>query len=104
MGIVISTNDPETSWNAFRFGNFCLGRGDQVRIFLIGKGVEFEKISTEKFNTVDQAEKVRKGGGKIDACGTCIKAREQKESELCPISSMKELYEIVKESDRLLTF
>ena len=43
-------------------------------------------------------------GGKIYACGTCIKSREQKETNLCPVSSMKDLYEIVKESDKVVTF
>jgi len=104
IGIIISSNDAETCWNALRYANFCLGQKDEVRIFLVGKGVEYEKISTDKFNTIEQAEKFLQRKGKIYACGTCIEAREQKESNLCPINTMKDLYEIVKESDKVVTF
>ena len=104
IGIVISSNDAETCWNALRYANFCLGQKDEVKVFLMGKGVEFQKIRTDKYNTVEQAEKFFKGGGKIYACGTCIKSREQESSEICPVSTMKDMYEIVKESDKVVTF
>jgi len=104
LGVIISSNDAETCWNALRYANFSLNQKDDVKIFLMGKGVEYEKISTEKYNTIEQAEKFMQSGGKIYACGTCIKSREQKETNLCPISSMKDLYEIVKESDKVVTF
>lgn len=104
IGIIISSNDVETCWNALRYANYSLGQKNEVKIFLISKGVEYEKISTEKYNTIEQAEKFLQGGGKILACGMCIKSREQKESNLCPINSMKDLYEIVKESEKVVTF
>ncbi|HBG28797.1 MAG: sulfur reduction protein DsrE [Planctomycetes bacterium GWF2_41_51] len=104
IGIIISTNDNETSWNAFRYANFALGQKDEVKIFLAGKGVEYQSFSTEKFNTVQQAEKFLQAGGKILACGTCIKSRNQQDSEMCPISTMKDMYEIIKESDKVVTF
>jgi peroxiredoxin family protein len=58
MGVIISSNDAETSWNAFRYANFCLAQKDEVKVFLTGKGVEYQKISTDKFDTVEQAEKI----------------------------------------------
>jgi uncharacterized protein involved in oxidation of intracellular sulfur len=70
----------------------------------MGKGVEYQKISTEKFNTIEQAEKLLKSAGKIYACGSCIKSRELEGSVMCPISSMKDMYEIIKESDKVVTF
>ena len=104
IGVIISSNDAETCWNALRYANFSLGQKDDVRVFFMGKGVEYQKISTDKFNTVEQAEKFLKSGGKLYACGTCIKSREQEASEMCPISTMKDMYEIVKESDKVVTF
>ena len=104
IGVVISSNDAETCWNALRFANFSLGQKDEVKVFFMGKGVEYQTISTEKFNTVEQAEKFIKSGGKVFACGTCIKSRNKEGSEMCPISTMKDMYEIVKESDRVITF
>ncbi len=104
IGVIISSNDAETCWNALRYANFALGQKDEVKIFFMGKGVEYQKVSTDKFNTVDQADKLLKTGGKIFACGSCIKSREQESSEMCPISTMKDMYEIVKESDKVVTF
>lgn len=104
LAVIILTNDAETCWNALRYANYSLNQKDEVKIFLISKGVEYEKVSTEKYNTIEQAEKFLQTGGKIFACGTCIKSREQKESNLCPINSMNDLYEIVKESDKVVSF
>jgi sulfur relay (sulfurtransferase) complex TusBCD TusD component (DsrE family) len=104
IGIVIASNDAETCWNALRYGNFALGQGDEVKVFFMGKGVEYQNISTEKFNTVEQAENFAKSGGKIYACGSCIKLRNQEGAQMCPINTMKDMYDIIKESDKVVTF
>jgi sulfur relay (sulfurtransferase) complex TusBCD TusD component (DsrE family) len=104
IGIVISTNDAETCWNALRYANFALLQSEEVKVFFMGKGVEYQKIVTDKFNTIEQAKKFTSSGGKIYACGTCIKLREQESSEICPVSTMKDLYEIIKESKKVITF
>ena len=104
VGIVISTKDAETAWNAFRLGNFCLTEGDDVKVFLLGQGVECQSSTVEPFNVVAQAESFVDGGGKIWACGSCMKIRQQKATKTCPVSSMRDLYSIVRESDRVITF
>ncbi|OIO36540.1 MAG: sulfur reduction protein DsrE [Candidatus Omnitrophica bacterium CG1_02_44_16] len=104
MGVIISSNDAETCWNALRYANFCIGQKDEVEVFLTGKGVEYQKISIDKFNTIEQAEKFLQGGGRILACGICIKSRDQKGTVMCPINTMKDMYEIVRDSDRVVTF
>ena len=104
IAIVISTNDTETSWNAFRFANFCIGKNETVKIFLIGKGVEAEQVSNDKFNIKEQMEEFVSSKGEILACGTCFKIRNSNGTELCPLSTMNDLYEIVKETDKVVTF
>jgi sulfur relay (sulfurtransferase) complex TusBCD TusD component (DsrE family) len=104
IGVIISSNDAETCWNALRYANFSLGQKDKVKIFFMGKGVEYQKISTDKYNINEQAKIFLQAGGNIYACGTCIKSREQESSEMCPISTMKDMYEIVQESDKVVTF
>jgi len=104
IGIVIATNDAETCWNALRYANYCLGQKEDVKIFFLGKGVEYQSVGTEKFDTVDQAKKFVSSGGKVFACGTCITSRGMEGSGLCPVNTMKDMYDIVRESDRLLTF
>lgn len=103
LGIVISTNEPETAFNGLRLANFAVGQGDTVRVFLLGQGVELDQIDSEKFNVRQQAESLLEAGGAIQACGTCLKLRQSEGSEVCPISTMKDLYEIVRDSDRLVT-
>ena len=104
IGIIILCDDAETCWNAPRYANFCVSRKDEVKVFFMGRGVEYQKISTDKFNTVEQAEKLFQSGGKIFARGVCMQSREQEESAMCPISTMKDMDSIVRESDKVLTF
>jgi len=104
LGIVVYSHDSETVWNAFRFGNFALGQGDEVRAFLLAKGVECESLDTEQFKVAEQMRAFLDNGGQLLACGTCLKIRQSEGSELCPLSTMKDLYELVKESDRIVTF
>ncbi|MEW6528412.1 MAG: DsrE family protein [Candidatus Micrarchaeota archaeon] len=104
IGIVIYSNDSETVWNAFRLGNFALKEGDEVKVFLLAKGVECESIGTDKFKITEQMRSFVNSGGKIFACGTCLKIRQSEGSEMCPSSTMKDLYEVVKKSDKIVTF
>ena len=104
LGIVLYTTDAETAWNAFRLGLFALKQNDTVKTFLLAKGVESENIDTEQFKVTDQMREFLKQGGEILACGTCLKLRHTEGSELCPVSTMKDLYELVRDSDRVITF
>ena len=103
-GIIISQTDPETVWNAFRFGNFSLNKRHEVKIFLIGKGVECEEIDDLNFNVKEQLDKFLNGGGKIFACGTCLKSRHKEGFPVCPLSTMQDLMNIVEESDKIVSF
>jgi len=47
LGLIVYSNDPETVWNAFRFGNYAVKAGDEVKAFLSGKGVESETLDTD---------------------------------------------------------
>ena len=104
LGIIITGSDAETVWNAFRFANFSLKEGDTVKIFLLAKGVEYEKLDSEKFNIKEQTKFFLDKNGQIFACGSCLKSRGSEGSETCPMSTMKDLYELVKESDKVISF
>jgi len=104
MGIVLSSTEPETVFNVFRLANYSSDQGDGVTVFLLGKGVELDQIEDAKFDVHEQARTFLGKNGKILACGTCLKIRNSGGSELCPISTMKDLYELVRDSDRVLTF
>ncbi len=51
---VISTSDGETIYNAMRLANVGVKKGDDVSVFMLGKGVLFEQASTEQFNVMEQ--------------------------------------------------
>lgn len=104
IGIVIYSNDPETVWNAFRFGVFSIKQKDSVEVFLLGKGVEIESIHDERFNVAEQVTSFSEAGGTIYACGSCLKSRNSEGSEVCPLSTMADLHRIVSECDKVLTF
>ena len=104
IGMVIYSNDPETVWNAFRFANFALGEGDNVKVFLLGKGVESEALDNDKFDVTGQIKRFTENGGKIFSCGTCLTLRKKEGSEMCPMSTMQDMYDIVKWCDKVITF
>ena len=103
LGIVIYSNHSETVWNAFRLANFSLNKQDTVKVFLLAQGVEAESLSNEQFNIIEQMETFVKNGGEILACGTCLKIRNSNGTELCPLSTMADLYNLISESDKIIS-
>ncbi len=104
LGIIVYSNDSETVWNAFRFANFTLAMGEEVKVFLLGKGVEIESLDTDKFGVSEQVQTLVNNGGELFACGTCLELRQSGISEIFKVSTMKDMYEIVKESDKVISF
>lgn len=51
---IISTDDGETIYNAMRLANVAINKGDEVSVFMLGKGVLYEKSSSEQFNVIEQ--------------------------------------------------
>ncbi len=104
LGIIITQADPETVFNALRLANFSLKQGDTVQVFLSGAGVELDRMEDPKFDVKGQARAVLDAGGQFLACGTCLKLRDSAGSELCPLSTMKDQYAMIRDSDRVVTF
>jgi uncharacterized protein involved in oxidation of intracellular sulfur len=103
LGIIITQTDPETVFNALRLALYSLKEGDEVKIFLSGRGVETDRIEDQKFDVKTLAESILTAGGKFFACGTCLKLRHSDGSEICPLATLKDHYEIVRDSDRLIS-
>lgn len=104
IAVIISQNNPEQVFTALRFANFALKEGDTVSVFLAAEGVELENITDSRFDVLGQAKSFIQEGGIIQACGSCLKLRDSDGSEICHLSTMKEMYTIVKEADRVVTF
>lgn len=104
LGIVIYSNDVETVWNALRLANYSRTEGDTVCVFLLGKGVEVDKLVEENEDIRIQVDKLLDNGGEMLACGTCLKSRNNSDPKVCKFSSMADLYELVRKNKVVLTF
>ncbi|MCK5335687.1 MAG: DsrE family protein [Gammaproteobacteria bacterium] len=109
LAIIIYSNDTETIWNAFRLANSALGYDDEVTIFLLGKGVEFNELHSIKFDIQEQVKIFEEFGGKMIGCGVCCDSRADtmpllKEELTCEMGSMQNLYALTKDADKVITF
>jgi len=96
LAIIISTDNAETNWNALRLANLAIKQKDEVKIFLLGQGVEYESGNSDKFNIQGQVEEfLLSDKAQILACGTCLKLREQATTKTCPIGTLKNLYSLI---------
>ncbi len=104
IGIVIYSNDAETVWNALRLANYSKNKGDTVKIFLLGKGVELDSMVKTNNDLKEQSDKFLNNGGSILGCGTCLRSRNNREPQVCKFSSLADLYEIIRKNKIVLTF
>ena len=107
--VIISSNDPETAWNAYRLANTCLAYDDETTIILLGKGVETASIHSIKYNVREQSEIFEEAGGKVIGCGVCVESRQDtmpllSEDIKGEMGSMQTLYGLTKDSDKVMTF
>ena len=66
LGICIYSNYAETVWNAFRFANHSVKHfQEDVRVFLLGKGVEATTLDTDQFQVAEQMKSFLAAGGSI---------------------------------------
>jgi len=100
LGMIITQTDPETVFNSLRLARYSLEQGDEVRIFLSGQGVKIDRIDNPTFNVKEEAQKLLDAGGRFFACGTCLKLRNSGGSYM---STLRDHYEIVRDSDKVIT-
>ena len=103
-GIILSTSDSEVMWNALRFANFTRLMGDEVRVFLIAGSVKWESLDTDTFKVSEQLQNFLESEGEIFICGTCLDIHQLKAPETFTVATLKELYDIVAGSDKIITF
>ena len=104
VGMVICSNDVETIWNALRLANYSRNQGDTVRIFLLGKGVELDKLVEVNNDLKEQVDAFLGKGGEIQGCGTCLKSRKNDSPQVCKFSSLSDLYALIRKNKIVLTF
>lgn len=81
IAMVISQTIPELVFNAFRLANFSRKEKDDGNVFLLAEGVELDGTNNPKCDV-----------------------RNRQSSELCPLSTMKDLHSLIRNADRVVTF
>ncbi|MHC1780222.1 MAG: DsrE/DsrF/TusD sulfur relay family protein [Bacteroidales bacterium] len=104
LGVILETKEYEKAWNAFRFAVTAKKQGHEVKVFLMGEAVECNGLIHDKYNVDEQMKTFLSVGGEVLACGTCLKSRQMKESESCPISTMIDCVNLVVWADKTVTF
>jgi uncharacterized protein involved in oxidation of intracellular sulfur len=56
---IITADEGETIYNAMRLANVGVEKGDEVSVFMLGKGVLFENSGSEQFDVMGQMEKFK---------------------------------------------
>ncbi len=104
LGIIIETNEFEKSWNAMRLAVTAKKNGHDVKVFLMGEGVEIETMTHDKFDVAAQVQAFHGIDGQILACGTCKQSRNLPGTEVCPINTMIDCMEMIEWADKVVTF
>jgi len=52
--VIIYSDDSESIYNAMRLANIGVEKGDEVSVFMLGKGVTFEQIDSAEFDVMGQ--------------------------------------------------
>lgn len=104
LGIVISSGDEETVWNAVRLGIAAQSKGDTAVIFVINKGVDVFMNDSAGYDIPKTIIQFVSKGGNIYTCATCASRRHTDYVQMCTITSVYDLYEIIKRSKKVVTF
>jgi uncharacterized protein involved in oxidation of intracellular sulfur len=104
LGIIINSNDPETAWNALRLGSSALDEGHKVSVFLLGSGVEIEKLKDGRFDLTELLKKYARKDIGLLGCSACMRLRRLDDPGVILKSSLTELLGIITSSDHVVTF
>lgn len=104
LAVVITQSNAEQVFTALRLANFSRNLGDDVSVFLTAEGVEAVRLDDPRFDVKGQVANFVQQGGTIMSCGSCMKLRDLGGSDVCAISTMQGLYNLVVESDKVVTF
>lgn len=104
IAIIIETKEYEKAWNAFRFAIVAKEQGYEVKVFLMGEGVECVGLTHDKYNVDEKLNEFVDMGGTVLACGTCLRSRNLEGSDACPMSNMMTCVDMVAWADKTVTF
>ncbi|WP_457567970.1 DsrE family protein [Desulfurobacterium sp.] len=104
LAVIIGTDKIRRIRSAISFANIAIEDGNEVKVFFLGECFDTRIIDAEEVKLKDRMEKFLKAGGQFYTCGTCIVIEKYVDNGACPLSTMEDLYEIVKWADKTVHF
>ena len=101
--MIICQDSPEVLWNSFRLANMMLEGMDDVSMFLNGPSVRYEELESERFPLKELAKIFTLSEGELFAWGKLLELHGVKEG-YHKKATQKKLYELIKESDKIISF
>lgn len=103
IAMIICNYTDEVIWNAFRLANIMLEEMDDVSIFLNGPSVNYESLHSSQFPLLELAKIFTLSEGQLFAWGKLMDLHGVEEG-YHKRGTQKELYQLIKESDKVLAF
>lgn len=106
LGIILYSNDPETVWNTFRFALKARENDEEVTVFLTGRGVDAdtESLDVGSFEVGALKQRFLDAGGVLLCCGTCSMSIRGKAPAKALRGGLGDMLDMIRESDRVVTF
>lgn len=82
IGNLLETKQCEKAWNALRFAATARRQGHEVKVCLMGEGLECEGLENPRFPVNRELRRFLAQGGELLACGSC-RARKPARNPPC---------------------
>jgi len=104
IGIILTTKDYETIWNALRVASEAKNRNHEVKVFLMGEARDLENLTHNKFDVMAQISAFISAGGKFIVRGEIPSDTNTKEAEKFIYSAMNKCIDIIEWADKIVSF
>ncbi|HNW94413.1 MAG TPA: sulfur reduction protein DsrE [bacterium] len=104
LAIIIATRDTATAWQAVRLGSHALQQGDTVRVFLLGGGTHDDSCAAGEYDVTGEICRFAEAGGEVLVGGTGPVPQNVGAESVCPQATVSDLYALLRDADRVLTF
>jgi hypothetical protein len=103
-GILLTTREPRQVWGALRAANADLKSGRLVRVVAAGDGLLLPRVRSPRHNLPRALREFLDRRGVVHSVGTCIGLRYRDGEDACIESTLADMVEVVRDSDRVLVF
>jgi len=104
IGIILTTKEYETIWNALRVATEAKNRKHEVKVFLMGEAVDLENLTHNKFDVMAQISAFISAGGKFIVRGEIPSDINTDEAKTFIYSAMNKCIDVIEWADKIVSF